>query len=188
MKWLSDTNYALPAYSVLPAAARIEVGFADGEYLPAQMVNYLLAKYSRILYGEQTRLIHSSAGESNVNGAADWVLISNGAYREYVVSSQLSFPIEIDVGQRIKTIHAYVRGTATGGTVTLKAWKSTRTGSETQLGSTQTTSAAATDQTLTISGLTETAVAETLYQVAIGGAEPNEGQRLYGIAVVLDRP
>lgn len=122
-------------------------------------------------------------------GAPRWVGGSISAGQFWLAGSasdEASYGFPVQVGQRITG--ASIRGRANGtNTWTWSLWKKDRaTGTPTQLGTTQTSGTGATDSILTVSGLTETVVADFEY---FGLASANGiSIRFYDAAYTVDRP
>lgn len=147
-----------------------------------------------VRHGARSLLIHASSilpSIPNTSPSSNNMFSYSGGAVNHPGSSNSAtagMPINLLIGDRITALGVYVTGNV-GGTWTAKLFKITNTGTTTQIGSTMTVAALATDQTLTISGLSETCVDATFYYVewtanTIGLA----GARIYGAKVIYDRP
>lgn len=97
--------------------------------------------------------------------------------------------IPLTVGDRIHAVDVFVRGDVTVA-FSIKAWKADAAGVITQLGATQTTAIAASDQILTIPGLTEVIASGSAYCIEAvpnaAAAAATAGIRV--VRITYDRP
>lgn len=139
-----------------------------------------------IRHAERTVYVPAAAGYPNF-GIANWTLAGN-SWSSTGANETIAFPIPIPVGSRLKSVSAYIKDNATA--MTAKVFKYDPAGASptgSQVGSTATSSATTAVQTLTVSGLTDTAEAlESFYmQIEIGSTA--SGCSVRGISYVFDR-
>lgn len=145
-------------------------------------------------HGPRTLLIHGYAlrqlqNNATYSGGAWWLDSGlSGSFSSPTASTAAAAGavIPLTIGDRIQSLVMQLKGTVAG-TMAFKAWKMTSTATHTQIGGTQTSTAAATDQTLTISGLTETVVDNTYYYLEVTPSAVGVGS-VYGFKVIYDRP
>lgn len=136
-------------------------------------------------HGNLTLIIPAGAAEG------DWTFVpSTGAVGSLWLSAggtlHLAYPIVLTGSERIKEVKAHIKDES-GLAVTMKLFKSTKTGGNTQVGSTQTSSSAGTDQTLSLTGLTETIDSNEFFHILITSAASGVAQRSYACEVLFDR-
>lgn len=150
-------------------------------------------------HGERVRVISATSGQrafpNNSTFTADaafsktdiaWFSASGTAGGD-----KAFIPLDLHVGERIKSVKMYG---ATGGTTsgwTLKVWKKSMTvAAASQLGTTQSTSGAgAGDDNLSVTGLTEVVAAGTQYYAEWSTSGTGTStRRCYGVELTYDHP
>lgn len=136
----------------------------------------------------------SWAGAANTAGdfaelqgrSSGWVRTNSKS----AVDSRATLPFQIDVGERITQVDVKVRHAGVGFTVTVALCKvPSVTGAPPTILGLQTSSAgAASDETLSISGLTETVAAGSAYMIEFLQIQGGADGRLYEGVVSHDRP
>jgi hypothetical protein len=111
-------------------------------------------------------------------------------YISLTASEYCLIPLHVTQGDRIKAVTVQVMDTNAGsGAVTAKLFKATfaTAATRTQVGATQTSAADGTEQTLTISGLTESVAASVHYYIEIQAQASVVGARYFGGTCVTDK-
>jgi hypothetical protein len=140
-----------------------------------------------IRHGSRTALIAAAAGVAHPVSATSWQLVGYWlvptAANEYV-----EFPLPLAIGDRLASVNVRVRDTSGGHTLSMDVKKVDNTGTFTALGSTQTSAGDGTNQTLSVSGLTETAATNSYYLVQIVTDDATcTTHRVYGVQMTFDR-
>jgi len=143
------------------------------------------------------RVLHLPAAAA-MQYQSDWTAYDDSVDSNMLLSiatgDVLRLPIPLVVGDRIRSLTAFVRST-TGTGPNVKLFKqlmfaagtgTAATGTVTQVGSTATATAAATHQDLTISGLTETITAR--YQYFLKVTAGAGAQLFFGAEITYDHP
>lgn len=198
-RWLTAPNAADANYSVEPTEAKKDVGFDAGEKLPAQYVNWFMSsieKYLREKLDTGTALIPAMMGQPEVPPAAEteWqqAVSASGVYWFTTAAAgsgrDIAFPISLPLGKRIGAVRGYVRAGGTAAVaISMLLIKTTTAGIGSQIGSTQTSTTASTDQTLTLGSLAETIATGSTYHVMFSSGI-STGQRVYAVEVDFDTP
>jgi hypothetical protein len=134
-------------------------------------------------HGEATLHMHASAAQ--VGNAGTGANMNGQYWTTSDASGILYFPVQLAVGERIKSVSVYVRGSASAITVALMRQSATA-GTLTSIAS-GSSSLVAADQTVNLSSLTETMTAGGAYCIQVQFAFAPSGQRVYGARVVYDR-
>ena len=184
---------------VEPTSGKKDVGWVVAEKPPAQFWNWLanltwqwLDWLSTGMAADQTLIIPPSMYYTNQTvtfnpagiaaAAENW---ANGG----VANANISVPIYLAVGQRIKSWQVRALGTNIGGeTVSASLWKQVNGGNQTQVGATQTTGASGSEEFIGQSGLTEVKAANTAHRINIRFNGTNTTPRVYQTEVVVDWP
>jgi hypothetical protein len=214
-RW-ADTVSGDTDYVVEPTEGKKDVGYAVQEKPTAQGLNWILYKIyewlqylsdqvfegdvetdgtfitpeAGILHGERTIVINAAAAYVHTATAdANWYMSQSEPFLHAASTdpSPAFFALPLAVGDRIKSVSARVRGVASG-SITFKLYSADNGGTESQIGSTQTSGTAGSDETLSVTGLTTTCAANTSYylelsKVGATGVTP----RIYYVTVTFDR-
>lgn len=154
--------------------------------------------FESLPHGDRVRVISAASGQRNfpsnttfTDGPAFVMPACEWQAPEASASDRVLFPLDLLVGDRIKSVKIYGRTGGASAQFAGKVWKRAMTSAAaSQLGTTQTTSNGGTaDDSVTISGLTETVVAGTQYFAEFQTSGITVANRMcYGLELTYDRP
>lgn len=169
---------------------------AAGGFLAATNADVTVAGTGRFKHGTLTRKIHWSAGWTDPqNGSTSvsncWTADVDGSQVKASaggVAQPWFVPIVLNAGERIQAVRARVHG-HTSQTITLEVYRTVGDGTATQIGTTQTSATTSTNQTLAITGLTETVgTGTTSYVAKIEPTDAITSLTFMHLEVDYDRP
>ena len=188
---------------VVPIDGKKDVGWVEEERPPNSFVNWfwnLVFQWTDWLNDtfddsglskvERTLNLGATQGDA---GLVSWaLLVSQGASANAWVTPGLndivSFSIPLKIGDRIKSVSAFVRDTTGANTVGFELRKSTSVNANTIVGARQTSAGDGTNQTLTVGSLTSVIADGEFYTATIQSDSATvTTHHVYGVKVVYDR-
>lgn len=180
--WLYDGDCAFDALTATSVEASDYITTTEGDIRHAEIVERIPFPYVDGLYG----------GDYLTNGVVAGTISAGAVYWEGAAGGEFAVDLPIKTGDRLKTVRVRVFDNTGGGNIAMQVWKQSiasgaAAGAPAQLGGTQTSSNVATNlQDLAVTGLTETAVVDTVYRVIVSiGAD--SGLKFYGGFFSYDR-
>lgn len=162
-----------------------EIGGAGSKFVSGtkfQALAGLETNEADVRHGEYSVMLPASMGEPEATIGTGG-LSSPTFYWTSTSAFNIQFPLPMGIGDRLKSVSVYIKDT--GSTVTLKVYRSALpAGTGTQRGSTQTSAGNTTDQTLTVSGLTDTVADGQAFQALVTCPA---NALVYGAKLIFDR-
>ena len=144
-------------------------------------------------HGDRILLLPAAAGQGTVIATGHIYAgidgVTSSSWAQGGSGDYVECPIPLRIGDRIKSVRAFVRDTTAAHTLSLKVRKSTNTNNNSQLGSTATSAGNGADQTLEVASLTETlATGELVHALIRNDDGTTTTHKIYGVEVTYDRP
>lgn len=159
----------------------------NGVIIPAGQI-LTVTDGSGFHYGQRTIEVPATAGVP-FGSAMTWSVDNTGGPISYAAAAlaRWTIPIVLDVGARIIAVRGRILDSATGPTTVAMSVRKLASGTETLLGGAVTSAGTGAYQTLSVSGLNEIIIANTVYYASFTEPAGAATVKIQGIEVDYDR-
>lgn len=195
-----SADYTVTFPAAVPAAQTIVQMGATGTLVASNTLasnqNLTLQGTGELKHGDVVVSVPSASAHNDTTGSISgtWTMqVNDGASGSGWVNPggqvRLGFPLVLKVGDRIKSVSCELRDTSGANTIQMELWQNTAPDTAVQIGATQTSAGNGTNQTLTLSGLTQTVAAGEYYIVIINSTTTTTTlHKISGLNYTFDHP